>query len=351
MLRQHVKSYIRQIVACICYVSKINLVQHKGKVMILMYHRIMSKKELDLCLVQPGMYVRDDVFGKQIAFLKRRYQIISFNCFLDAHKAGKLDKNKRYCIITFDDGWMDNYLYAFPILKKLKVPATIFLPTSYIGTSKWFWNDKIAYLLDCRNVSMITEKEKKQVALLFSKFVKMDKNIATMLDFHMVREKQIEMIDEIIERLKVLPQSTIDELICKLSEIIGNNDHGERIFLNWEEIAEMSRHDISFGSHSCSHRLLDMLSMDEIKNEAEDSMHILKEKKVNTVPIFCYPNGNYTQVVVDHVKACGYQAAVTTHSGLEACSPQDMFKLRRIAIHNDVSSTIPLFSLRLSTFL
>lgn len=351
MFKQHVKSYIRQIVACFCYVSKINLVQHKGKVLILMYHRIISKKELDSYLVQPGMYVREDVFEKQIAFLKKKYQIISFNYLLEALKTRKLDKNKRFCVVTFDDGWRDNYLYAFPILKRLKVPATIFLPTSYIGTSKWFWSDKIAYLLDCRNISVLTEEEKKQIALLFNRFAKMDKNIATLLDCNMRREKQIEAIDKLIETLKILPQETIDELICRLGKMLCKKEPDERMFLNWEEIDEMSRHDISFGSHSCSHRILTKLSMNEVKKEVENSMCILRGKKVEFVPIFCYPNGNYTKDILEQVKVCGFHSAVSTHFGLEDCCPQDMFKLRRIGIHNDVSSTIPLFSLRLSIFL
>src|SRR4030042_3672630 len=52
----------------------------------------------------------------------------------------------RKCAITFDDGWLDNYRTAFPILKKYEVPATVFLPAAVVGTDHWFWFDHLMEL-------------------------------------------------------------------------------------------------------------------------------------------------------------------------------------------------------------
>jgi len=70
----------------------------------------------------------------------------------------------------------------------------------------------------------------------------------------------------------------------------------------------------------------------------------LREQRVNDVPVLSYPNGNHTSAVVAAAQAAGYRAAVTTRVGLESSQPTDLFRLRRIGVHDDVSRSIPLFT-------
>ena len=72
---------------------------------------------------------------------------MSLESALDRWRYGTWDDSVRYCVITFDDGWLDNYRYAFPLLRAYRAPATIFLPTDLIGTNKWLWWDRLGYLL------------------------------------------------------------------------------------------------------------------------------------------------------------------------------------------------------------
>ena len=118
MLSGILKSKIRRIAASVYYATGHLKTRLKGKVTILMYHRVLSEKELAQQYVQHGMYVLDNVFEKQMQFLKEHFQILSFIELLNLWKENKFDKSKRYCVITFDDGWLDNYIYAYPILKK-----------------------------------------------------------------------------------------------------------------------------------------------------------------------------------------------------------------------------------------
>ena len=73
------------------------------------------------------------------------------------------------------------------------------------------------------------------------------------------------------------------------------------------------------------------------------SFRALREKEINHSPVFCYPNGNRNREIERQVKEAGYRAAVGVSAGFEGRMPGDMFGLRRINIHNDISSTTPLF--------
>ncbi|MDH5571882.1 MAG: polysaccharide deacetylase family protein, partial [Gammaproteobacteria bacterium] len=66
-----------------------------------------------------------NVFDMQINYISKHYSIISLDNLLDIINGKTFDKNKKYCVITFDDGWLDNYINAYPVLKKHNAPATI----------------------------------------------------------------------------------------------------------------------------------------------------------------------------------------------------------------------------------
>lgn len=122
----------------------------------------------------------------------------------------------------------------------------------------------------------------------------------------------------------------------------------DRLLIDWREVEEMSRHAVSFGSHSCTHTILTKLSAEKIWNEMEYSLDTLKEKSVDYVPVFAYPNGTYNEQIIGHVKAAGYRAAVAMVFGFEGGSPKCLFQLKRLGIHNDISAAIPLFTFHIS---
>jgi len=92
---------------------------------ILMYHNIGYQKS--------GFFVTPENFTKQMEFIKKNgYQVISLDELVVSIRGKKrLKRNK--VVITFDDGYKDNFQYAYPVLKKLGFPATIFLITDFIG--------------------------------------------------------------------------------------------------------------------------------------------------------------------------------------------------------------------------
>ena len=101
-----------------------------------MYHHIGSKKDGYLL-----NRTNTSDFEKQMIYLKKTHEIFNFKRLNQVFKEGKT-LPKRTAIITFDDGYKNNYTEAFPILKKYNIPATIFLTTGHIETNNVFWWDK-----------------------------------------------------------------------------------------------------------------------------------------------------------------------------------------------------------------
>jgi len=192
-----IKSSMRQPIALASYRTRLYKIAHQGKILILVYHRVLRDREEKTQLVQPGMYVTDTVFEKQIQFLCDNYEMVSFESLLKLWRDKGVNRFTRYCVITFDDGWADNYTCAFPILKRHHVPATIFLATSYIGTNQRFWTDKIAYLVGNVDGIGLSGGRRQENSLLLNGYGKI-KEIVLSADSGIEGRRGAERLDAII---------------------------------------------------------------------------------------------------------------------------------------------------------
>lgn len=106
-----------------------------GAATIIIYHRVAELENDPLMLS-----VSPTNFRKQLVYLKNKYQIIHLSELVE-----KMQKRKslRNClVITFDDGYLDNYQNALPILKELEIPATIFVVSGKVDSNEPFFWDK-----------------------------------------------------------------------------------------------------------------------------------------------------------------------------------------------------------------
>jgi peptidoglycan/xylan/chitin deacetylase (PgdA/CDA1 family) len=312
----------------------------RGKAIILTYHRVLSQKELSTGGVQPGMYVTTETFAMHMRFLKENFSVIALGELLRLWSEGKWDAGRRYCVVTFDDGWLDNYLNALPVLKRLGLPATVFLATEFVGTNRWYWPDHIGWLCSHGRPGD-TEQRRRTSEALERKFAWLAGS-GLPLD-HRGR-------DALIERCKTQAQHKIDALLSAWAQQLDVMLPRNRQVIDWSEAREMSAAGVSFGSHSATHRILTHLAADEARQEIEGSWATLRTKPITTVPVFCYPNGDWSAEVADLVQAAGYAAAVTTQFGYEDPALPRRFALRRIHVHDHVTHTPALFAFHLAGF-
>src|SRR5690554_3038452 len=114
---------------------------------ILMYHRFSESPKKG--------YVSRDVFESQVRHIARYYNAVSMTELVKGVKGEAILKPNSIAI-TVDDGYYDFYTVAYPILKKYRVPATVFVTTKFVDGGFWLWPDKINYILN--SVSEIHEE-------------------------------------------------------------------------------------------------------------------------------------------------------------------------------------------------
>ena len=125
----------------------------KSQIAILMYHRVGPKT--DNWSLAP---ISLENFEKQIEYLQRNFEIISLHDLAQRMKKGKSFHTK-VVSITFDDGYRDNYLYAYPVLKKHQIRADIFLTTGHVDSDILFWWDKVRYIIQQSKTNYLSLNE------------------------------------------------------------------------------------------------------------------------------------------------------------------------------------------------
>lgn len=333
----NMRSYLKSLASLgMYYCGLLELMKYcklKNKGFILMYHRILCSKQDDDIPIQPGMYVSYENFEKHLIYLKSNMHVIPLDELVNRVQSGlSLD---RCCAMTFDDGWVDNYKYAFPLLEKYQVPATIFLATGYVGTEKWFWPEELSWCLSkALNSSSNKDIIPKSLQMLLSSVAYKKNDTKDVLI-----EKTINIVKEFRHTDRV---NFINQLMLSYPR-----DEEKRLIINWEEAMEMySGGLISFGAHTVNHSLLDELDIESMRQEILDSQkHIITNLGLKT-NFFAYPNGNYTSNIVNLLLKHAFLGAVTTKRGfVEHGTP--LMEMPRIGMHNDVSDSTPRFISRL----
>ncbi|MEW8506765.1 MAG: polysaccharide deacetylase family protein [Candidatus Thiodiazotropha sp.] len=295
----------------------------KERVAILMYHRFSEENE--------QFKISRKEFDVQLKYLKGKYNFIKLKDYVDClyNRGNRLPPNP--LIITIDDGYKDNYLYAYPVLKKYNVPATIFLTTDFISEKKWLWADMLNYILtnatdEKFNIMLDgvqTDFDISSKSLLHKSQLNLFNHLAS-IDNH----QKNELIDALADRLKVeVP-----------GQVTSKYDS-----LTWPQIVEMSQNGIDFGSHTCSHPICSRLQEEELLRELSISKEVIEKQLGDDVSLFCYPNGqpnDINKLVVDSVQRTGYRAAVTTTYGFNDCTDNDAFSLKRVSYNGDELCTL-----------
>jgi len=254
-------------------------------------------------------------FEKEMRFLSKTHKIFSLEKLAKIINEKKV-LPKKGAVVTFDDGYKDNYTQAFPVLKRYNIPATVFLTTSYIGTGNLFWWDKLDYILSN------TKQKRFDLGDFGDIYPPSDKN-------------KLKKHDEISIRFTKIPEDQKINLIDKLVEISDVDipkNLGKDIIMSWDEVKEMNEEGISFGAHTVTHPILTKIPLEQAKNEIISSKKDIENRIDKPVTTFSYPNGlsdDFNNDIKNIIKENGFVCATTIIPKMTDKN-SDLFELGRI---------------------
>jgi len=262
--------------------------------LILLFHRVrpagVPQDRFDTC---PSHSI--DVFRAVLEYVAERFRVVGLR-----ELVARRTERTLLAAITFDDGWRDTYDVAFPVLRKLELPATVFVTTEKIGSSQPFWQQTLGAVFR----RAVEERDVAAQGALRSV-------LDTMEDGRLAANHY----RQTVIHWKQLPPDERERKLALLLAACPGPAAGPRLFLSPGEIKEMHSAGIEFGSHTVSHELLDACSPEKLDYELRESKAQLETILGEPVESIAYPNGNFSPLVVEKTQAAGYCIGCTVEPG------------------------------------
>lgn len=280
------------------------------------YHRIGRADQTEL---DPGVFsATAEQFEAQLRYLKSDCDVVRVTDLADVLQSG----SKRRCVlITFDDGYLDNYEVAFPVLKQVELSAVIFLATGFLDDGVVAWWDEIAWFVKHSQQSVLTLPQTWEMEGLG---VSATESGGT--------------LRQLLRLVKNLPPSEVQRLLDDLGQAAGTGraprNSDTAAWMSWDMVREMSRAGIEFGGHTVTHPVLSQCTLEQQRHEIQQSKARIEAELGSSISAFSYPIGqpwSFTSDSMRLVREAGYQWGFSFFPGF-ATSSSDPFDLRRVAM-------------------
>ncbi len=229
---------------------------------------------------------------------------------------------ERACFITFDDATLDFYEYVYPILKEMKVPATLFVPVNSIQKQERIWNNELMH------------------AALFA-----TKDEATYeVDDYVVKVRKDAELDELLQIIKTLNSapSQSASIVSDLTRTLNAEKSEWAQPMSWSQIEEVSQNGVLIGSHSLDHLSYEFMLPDEAINDSNSSQAQITKMMGEKPMTFAFPMGH-----VNHLDAVKRNYKIVCSTEPRLYNINENGPVPRISIYD---TTAPEMLLRMTGF-
>ena len=287
---------------------------------ILTFHRVIPKSNQPRIHNHLSLEITPEHLEATILFFKeKKYKFYSLD---EVHSSLQQDIHEKFVAFTFDDGYIDNYDYAFPILKKHQVPFTIYVTNCFPNQTAFLWwyhledlvlkNEVIEFKWKGKDYNFNT-KNQKEKELAFDQIRKLINSLFTPMLNHDVNYSSQRLEDE---HTKVQPWREREEL---MATIFGKNIPSLNLSMTWKQIQEISNHPLgNIGAHTMNHFPLRQLNEKDLQYEISSSKKELEENLGCAIEHFAYPFGKALEAdrrEFEIIKQLGFKTATTTRIG------------------------------------
>ncbi len=298
------------------------------------YHRIDDPYREGFDSFKPNVSATPQEFDHQMEYLAKWFNVVSLKDII-AWLDGDRDLPPYAALITFDDGYLDNYTSAFPVLRKYDLPALIFLTTGHIGTDAPFYWDMAAYCFSHTRSNQLAFPDGR-------------------VESWSTPEELDRVSHSWVRHMKTLPEAEKQNHVLELPALLSVSIPAgffKGLMMDWHQAREMQKQGIEFGAHTVHHPILTRISQQEVGEEVMGSKSRIETELGEPVLGFAYPNGQAADLnegIQEILADSGIRAAFTLLNGpsSQVEVKRDPYAIRRIFISHRHS--LAEYALRLS---
>jgi peptidoglycan/xylan/chitin deacetylase (PgdA/CDA1 family) len=273
-----------------------------------------------------GSVFEEGVFGPSASEFERQMEWVSRNTevLTEGEVIERFDGGKPFgtpsSLVTFDDGYIDNYETAFPILRRFGIPAIFFIPTALVSSRQLGWWDIVAYL--------VKRSRKGAITLGDAEISLADRGEAIRQLIGMLKQRSAEAPAYSMESLSEACDVPLPPVGVQGREL-----------MTWEQIREVSRGGIAIGSHTHTHPVLSKLGLEGQREELRVSKEILEREVGKPVRSIAYPFGgslHYGKDSMSLASECGYEIGFSFRGRANRGRRIDRFGISRFRAPDEI---------------
>lgn len=274
-------------------------------------------------------------FRRQLEFFKKHFNVVRMEDVINAvqnQQKEVLPENP--LLLTFDDGYIDNFTFAFPLLEEFGFQGSFFIPGKTFRTHQLLDVNKIHYILAAADINLLVQ------------------DVFEGLDYYRGAEYPIQSNEELFKQYAVanrfdsketifvkrilqtvLPEKLRNKISSDLFEkYVGISEEklAYELYMNAEQIRMMKRHEMFIGLHGYDHYWLGNLPIDEMQSDVDNAIDALREFIDEKAWVMNFPYGSYNQDVVQYVKDKGAVLGLTTEVRIAEIGVDNRFTLPRL---------------------
>ncbi len=298
---------------------------------IVMYHYIRDLRRSRFPRIK-GLDIEE--FHGQLEYIDTHYSVVRMEDVIAAWHGGRaLPENA--ALLTFDDGYIDHYLFAYPLLKKFGFQGAFFPP---VMTA---WQEMV---LDVNLIHLVLascDDDHHLVKRLLEKLEKYreeyhldssDVYIEQYMHPSRFDTKEVIFVKRVLQ--KGLPEEVRWKICRELAEEFVGIDEAtiaRELYMDYDQIRLMVDGGMFFGSHGNNHYWLSNLTDREVETEIDQSLSFLQAVGQSTEDwVMCYPYGDYSDSVLDLLHTRGCRLGLTTEVRVAATEQDHYLKLPRL---------------------